>query len=240
MRTERAYTDDRFSELSDDDMGRDDSEEEDDVQPKLSKEEQDERMQNLVKPLSADEWGIKTAPPPPTPTVSTSTQITAPPEPPRPKMRPPVFAKQEYDGVISDSDESEDEANLPPPGTLGRKIAQMKWSEGAPKITNINDEGEEEDGRKREFGLGDDIDEAMERAVWGKEDAPVVVDGDGDVDMGEEEEEFLKFSREALGISQEMWDGILNDRKGRGGEFETSSASTSRLKYVLFSVCTTS
>jgi hypothetical protein len=197
--------------LSDDDMDGDSDEEE--GPPKLSKEEQDERMKNLVEPLPADQWGMKTAPP--LPTTSQPPQIITPPEPPRPKMRPPVFAKQEYDGVVSDSDESDDEANLPPPGTLGRKIAQMKWSEGAPKISAIEDEEEMGD---RKFGLGDDIDEAMERAVWGKEEAPVVVEGDGDVDMGEEEEEFLKFSREALGITPDMWEGIMRDRQGRGGK----------------------
>ena len=49
------------------------------------------------------------------------------------------------------------------------------------------------------------------------EDRPQVV-GEVDVDMGEEEEEFLEFSRQALGISDAQWDDILSDRKARGGE----------------------
>lgn len=51
-----------------------------------------------------------------------------------------------------------------------------------------------------------------------EEDMPQVV-GDIEIDMGEEEEEFLEFSRQALGISDEQWNDILQDRKGRGGKF---------------------
>jgi hypothetical protein len=213
---------------------KDDSDDEEDVEeepPKLSREEQEERMSKLVQPLSADEWGAKTSTRPSVSSNVTS-QIAPMSEPSRPKMRPPVFAKQEYDGVLSDSDESEDESSLPPPGTLGRKIAQMKWSEGTPKIQTLEEE-EEAENRERKFGLGDDIDEAMERAVWGEEEAPVVVEGDGDVDMGEEEEEFLKFTREALGISPDMWESIISDRKGRGGESIISCLQRETLTLVI-------
>lgn len=51
-----------------------------------------------------------------------------------------------------------------------------------------------------------------------EEDQPQVV-GEVEVDMGEEEEEFLEFSRQALGISDEQWGEIVRDRKGRGGSF---------------------
>lgn len=50
------------------------------------------------------------------------------------------------------------------------------------------------------------------------EDHPEVV-GEVEPDMGEEEEEFLEFSRQALGISNEEWENIIDDRKRRGGEF---------------------
>lgn len=49
-----------------------------------------------------------------------------------------------------------------------------------------------------------------------EEDAPQVV-GELEVDMQEEAEEFLKFSREALGISSEMWTDIIRDREHRDG-----------------------
>jgi hypothetical protein len=49
------------------------------------------------------------------------------------------------------------------------------------------------------------------------EDKPQVV-GDIEIDMGEEEEEFLEFSRQALGITDEQWHEIIQDRHGRGGK----------------------
>ena len=51
-----------------------------------------------------------------------------------------------------------------------------------------------------------------------EEDRPQVV-GDIEIDMEEEEEEFLEFSRQALGISDEQWQEIVKDRRGRGGDF---------------------
>ena len=50
-----------------------------------------------------------------------------------------------------------------------------------------------------------------------EEDQPQVV-GDVEVDMEEEQEEFLEFSRQALGISDEHWSQMIKDRKERGGE----------------------
>ena len=41
--------------------------------------------------------------------------------------------------------------------------------------------------------------------------------GEIEPDMEEEEEEFLNFSRKALGISNEQWNDIVNERKNRGG-----------------------
>ena len=41
--------------------------------------------------------------------------------------------------------------------------------------------------------------------------------GEIEVDMAEEEEEFLEFSRQALGITDEHWKDIVRDRKTRGG-----------------------
>ncbi|ORY34285.1 SGT1 protein-domain-containing protein [Naematelia encephala] len=226
----------RFAdELSDEDMDDDDDEEDEtiaaDEWEKLSPEEKAERMSKLVPALPDSEWGRKTQEPPvttepPNPTRDKPIQ----PVDARPVMRPPIFAKQEYDGVVSDSDDSEDEADLPAPGTLGRKIAQMRWADTAPRIEEIDDEEEEQSQRSKRFGLGDDIDEAMHQRVWGEDDAPTVVEGEGemDVDMGDEEEEFLKFSREALGISDEQWEGILSSRRDRGAFVPTSKPTANR------------
>lgn len=51
-----------------------------------------------------------------------------------------------------------------------------------------------------------------------EDDRPQVV-GEIEVDMEQEEEEFLEFSRQALGITDEQWSEIVRDRKDRGGEY---------------------
>lgn len=53
------------------------------------------------------------------------------------------------------------------------------------------------------------------------DEAPQVVGGvshDIDINMEEEEEDFIKFSRQALGISDTMWNDIVKERQERGGE----------------------
>ncbi|KAG1826246.1 SGT1-domain-containing protein [Suillus subaureus] len=60
-----------------------------------------------------------------------------------------------------------------------------------------------------------------EEDVESEEDRPQVV-GDVEVNMDEEEAEFLEFSRQALGISDQQWGDIINDRKGRGAFVPTS------------------
>lgn len=49
-----------------------------------------------------------------------------------------------------------------------------------------------------------------------EEDNPQVV-GDVEIDMEEEEEEFLEFARQALGVSDEQWGHIVRERRDRGG-----------------------
>lgn len=51
-----------------------------------------------------------------------------------------------------------------------------------------------------------------------EEDRPQIVE-DVDIDMDEEEAEFLEFSRKALGISDDQWKDIVKDRQERGGNF---------------------
>ncbi|KAH0838529.1 SGT1 protein-domain-containing protein [Lanmaoa asiatica] len=60
-----------------------------------------------------------------------------------------------------------------------------------------------------------------------EEDRPQVV-GEIEVDMNEEEAEFLEFSRQTLGISDEMWDDIIKERRGRGAFVPASVTTTKR------------
>ncbi|KAJ7102279.1 SGT1 protein-domain-containing protein [Mycena belliarum] len=61
----------------------------------------------------------------------------------------------------------------------------------------------------------DETDEDEEVEDEEEDERPQVV-GDIEVDMGEEEDEFLEFSRQALGITDDQWGQILQDRRSRG------------------------
>src|SRR6266566_30159 len=50
-----------------------------------------------------------------------------------------------------------------------------------------------------------------------EEEKPQLV-GEIEVDMAEEEEEFLEFSRQTLGISEDQWQQILQERRAKGGK----------------------
>jgi hypothetical protein len=78
---------------------------------------------------------------------------------------------------------------------------------------------------------GDDEDGESE------EDRPQVV-GEIEVDMEEEEAEFLEFSRQALGISDDMWDDIIKERRGRGGVFSRGLSYVKGWLTMVSSVCT--
>ena len=212
-------------------MASDDDQDSSTGQNGLSVTEQEERIQNLVPALPVEEWGRKPVVNP-APSAAEASSSSAESKPVKqvqnnkpgtindvsPKMRPPIFAKQDFDGYVSDSDDDSEDEILPPPGTLGRKIAEMRWSEGAPKIEEID----EEPSRKQKLGLGDDIDEQMRRRVWGEQDerrGTGQMEMEIDPDMGEEEEDFLKFSRDALGISDDIWEAILSSRRDRGSKY---------------------
>jgi hypothetical protein len=71
--------------------------------------------------------------------------------------------------------------------------------------------------RDKYDGVDSDDETDSEVDEQDEEDSPQIV-GEEEVDMGEEEEEFVEFSRKALGLSDEQWDDIIRERKGRGGE----------------------
>ncbi|KAJ7275372.1 SGT1 protein-domain-containing protein [Mycena haematopus] len=70
--------------------------------------------------------------------------------------------------------------------------------------------------RDRYDGVDSDDETDEEEDVDEEEDERPQVVGDIEVDMGEEEDEFLEFSRQALGITDDQWGEILRDRQGRG------------------------
>jgi hypothetical protein len=201
----------------------------------LTPAQKEERMRSLVAPLDDGEWGKKAddgdedvimlgkAPSQPS---SSRVEI---PQAGQPAMRPPVLSKQEFDGVIDESDSDDDEDDtLPPPGTLGRQIAEMRWADTAPRIEEIEDEDDLDKKRDRSVRWDEGIDQAMHRKVREDQERevgdekPVVVGeqaGEEDVDMEAEQEAFLRFAREALGVDEVMWAGIVKSRQDRGGEW---------------------
>jgi len=136
-------------------------------------------LENLVPGIDPSEYGCmptsfydrsqRVAPPKPTSDFTEieaveSTKESTPATGSRP-VRPPILARDSYEGVDSDDDTEEDE---------------------------LADEEEEEE-------------------------KPQLV-GEIEVDMAEEEEEFLEFSRQTLGISDEQWQQILQERRDKGGK----------------------
>lgn len=79
----------------------------------------------------------------------------------------------------------------------------------APILSRDQYEGvdSDDDSDTDEFDGPDDEDDEQPELV-----------GDVEVDMAEEEEEFLEFSRHALGISDAHWQQILQERRDRGGQ----------------------
>ncbi|KAJ7919076.1 SGT1 protein-domain-containing protein [Mycena leptocephala] len=78
--------------------------------------------------------------------------------------------------------------------------------------------------RDRYDGVDSDDETDEEEEVDEEEDDRPQVVGDIEVDMGEEEDEFLEFSRQALGITDDQWGEILRDRKSRGAFVPSSLA----------------
>jgi hypothetical protein len=203
----------------------DDSDDDEEIED--TKEVRDEKMKNLVTPLPVEEWGRK--PLEGVDGFGRKVKIADPNSDDKPiKMRPPIFAPQEYDGVVYESDSEEDDDEPARQGSIGQALGKMNWQATRPKLEEVDDEDEEDEAavRSRRFGLGDDIDDQMKKAVWGSADAAEPVgdedDDDEDIDFGvimeEEQGDFIKFAQEALGITDDMMQGIVSSREARGGE----------------------
>ena len=71
--------------------------------------------------------------------------------------------------------------------------------------------------RDKYDGVDSDDETDIEDDSEEEDERPQIV-GEIEIDMNEEEEEFLEFSRQALGINDEHWAAIIEDRKKRGGK----------------------
>lgn len=73
------------------------------------------------------------------------------------------------------------------------------------------------DGVDSDDGTTDEEGEELWSDEEDEEDRPQVV-GEVEIDMEQEQEEFLRFTRETLGIDDQAWEKIISDREKRGGE----------------------
>ena len=126
-------------------------------------------------------------------------------------MMPPSFHSnsQRVAPTTVESDAVEDVKSLEQPATSAAQSPSQVKPVRQPIITRDEYDGVDSDDETDEEDVADDESD---------QDKPQVV-GDIEIDMGEEEEEFLEFSRQALGITDEQWHGIIQDRQGRGGKF---------------------
>lgn len=111
------------------------------------------------------------------------------------RMGPVTMGSEERDDTIIKTGEESPKKSRP----IRRPILPRDDFDGV----DSDDETDEED-----------VDQESE------EEQPQVV-GEIEIDMGAEQEEFLEFSRTALGISDDMWNDIIRERQGRGGMYRS-------------------
>ncbi|RPD63222.1 SGT1-domain-containing protein [Lentinus tigrinus ALCF2SS1-6] len=86
----------------------------------------------------------------------------------------------------------------------------------APILPRDKFDGVDSDDETDEEGVAEDQED--------DDEYPQVV-GEVEIDMAEEEDEFIEFARQALGVSDEQWKSILDERKERGAFVPTHVAS---------------
>lgn len=193
--------------FSDDEDDADDADEEDDEnfsdekfsddedEPVADEAARQEAMAKLVPALSEAEYGQMPA--------SFNTQRVS-------KVTIETETVEETDPAISQFSASEPALEITSPART-RSIRP-------PILPRDKYEGVDSDD---ESSSSDPLAGGDEEDIESEEDRPQVV-GDVEVDMDEEEAEFLEFSRQALGISDQQWGDIIQDRKGRGAFVPTS------------------
>lgn len=90
-----------------------------------------------------------------------------------------------------------------------------------PKLTKEEYEGAsdlKEESSDEEGGPMAEGEEGLGGPEVEGEDGPSVMNEEDVLDMGEEMDEFLQFATEALGLTEEQYAKILQDRRNRGGE----------------------
>ncbi|KAF9229591.1 SGT1-domain-containing protein [Gyrodon lividus] len=187
-----ADSDDEVVQFSDERSSDPDDEDSDDEHRKMKEAARQQAMANLVPALPASEYGRMPASFN-TQRISKTTILTESIE------TIPLKLAAGTAGTVSGK-------SSPPPRT--RPIRAPLLPRDRYEGVDSDDDSDDDDSSDPLAG-GDDED------VESEEDRPQVV-GEIEIDMNEEEAEFLEFSRQALGISDEMWGDIVNERRKRG------------------------
>jgi anti-sigma28 factor (negative regulator of flagellin synthesis) len=197
--------DEALSEFSDEQFSDSDDEsvDEDRPTPAAAAASRKEAMDNLVAPLAPEEYG---------------------------KMPASFHENSQRVGDAADEDQEEVEEQAITRSGLGG-IDEYSKKEDAPfsmrppilprdKYEGVDSDDESDSDEDSGVGRNDlgsmKIGPLPSDEEDSDEDRPQVV-GDIEIDMGEEEAEFLEFSRKALGISDKQWNEIIEERKERGG-----------------------
>lgn len=198
-------------EMSEDDMG---DEEDDGLQDdlvagastKLSEKEKQARLGKLVPGLDAEEWGAAAAE---KLKVAARQAEDAKPESAASQLATAASAAKSdaADGSYTVTKSSLTAARLSDPDKLdGVSDSSDSEDERPAKQDPFMGAGGPSYNREALLELGNDED-----------DGPLVVDGDEDFQLDESEmEDFLKFTREALGLTEEQYSNIVESRKKRG------------------------
>ena len=141
--------------------------------------------------------------------------LVAPLEPGEYGKMPPEYRHQNSQQIAPVAMESERRSSVwsPPKIAISAEISMDPphkpfrkpiWKD---KFDGVDSDDETTDEECEGLGSGEED----------EEDRPQIVD-EVEIDMEQEQEEFLRFTREALGIDDQAWENIINEREKRGGE----------------------
>lgn len=252
------------SEMSDEDMlGDSDDESDNGDAMDLTLEEKQSRLDKLVPNLPTDQWGMKTQTidhmdidePEIIQRTGTGKQVSfapgtkAPLTHPERKPRPPMFEPEQYEGHVEESDDESDDGDVDNgySNPMGWGAAPVKGKEKPRKVIDASVHALQESLRTgvpmpadqlKETVLGDSLelssDESEDEESGEGDGRKTNGKGEVDVDMDNEEEEFLRFARDALGINEEMWNGIVTDRKAKGGMSSEAQATLIKTDIIFY------
>ena len=175
-------------EFSDEEDDNSENENENSV---MTEEDKNRIMTNLVPSLQANEWGAENS---------------------KKNDGMKLDSKGEQDlinQIKSFVEDPEEQKKTAEDEKLRSRVFERNKYDGHSDSEDDNDDEIESRENNRNVNIvGEDEGEEEENLPQ--------VEGDIDIDMGNEEDDFVKFSRSTLGIDDQLWEKIINDRKQRG------------------------